>query len=255
MFRSKRVRIIFTNIILSSLLIVLNFLSEQVSYPFILFLTVVSYLLTYWSFRQYLYGIKLITLFVLPVTLITTTGIFLVQIEMNIWQKVLVMILFLALNYIINLAENIFNISEVRNIPLLRAAHTVGYLATLGVGFLSFLLLYNSHLNIALTTLVLTVFTFLLFLQAFWQIELKDNISRQLILSSFAASLMTAQLGFILGFWPLSPLSAALALTTGVYTILGLIQHQIAKNLTKRAVLEYLFVGLSVFVLLLITMQ
>lgn len=255
MFRSKRVRIIVANLILAVLLASLNFLNERMSYPFIFFLTLISYLITYWSFGQYLYGIKLVTLFVLPVTLTATTGIFLVQTETNTWQKVLVIVLFLVLNYIINLAENIFNVSEVRSIPLLRAAHTVGYLSTLGVGYLSFLLLYNSHLNIALITLILVVFTLMLFLQAFWQIELKDGISRELILSSFAASLMTSQLGFILGFWPLSPLSTALALTTAVYTILGLIQHQIAKNITRRAILEYLFVGLSVFTLLLVTMQ
>lgn len=255
MFSNKRLRIVLSNIVLCSILWSLGVVDRRWQGLLVVIVAISSYLLTSWSFRQYLYGIKLINLFVLPVYLTTAAAVFLVQFDLDFRIKILLLVSFLAINYVITLAENIFNVSQVRNIPLLRAAHTVGYLSTLGVSYLTFFLIYNAHLNLALTGLCVLVFSFPLYLQAFWQIDLEEKLSAQIFLSSMIATVATAQIGFIIGFWPLVPIGAGLALTTSVYTFLGLVQYQIRGNLHRRAILEYVFMGLSVFTLLLTTMQ
>src|SRR3989338_5783234 len=242
LFQNKRVRIIFSNLVLSLLLLVTPLIGDRWVYFYILLLSITSYFLTSWSFKQYLYGIKLVNLFVLPVFLVASVAIFLVQSDISFWLQLLVVLAFAVVNYVIELSENIFNVSEVRNIPLLRAAHTVGYLATLGVAYLGFFLIYFSKINMPLTLIFLGAFSFLIYLQAFWQIELKEDLSTEVFLSSVASTLMTTQLGFIICLWPLTPIGAAMSLTTSVYTFLGLIQYRIKNNLSKRAGFEYITV-------------
>ena len=255
MLFSKRSRIIASNLITAFLLFSLTFINFKWQYFYLIFIVIGSYILISWSFKQYLYGIKLINLFVLPVLLVTFIGILIIQIDFSFWLKSALIAVFLVINYIIILSENIFNVSEVRNIPLLRAAHTVGYLATLGVAYLGFFLIYFSKINMPLTLIFLGVFSFLIYLQAFWQIELKEDLSTEVFLSSVASTLMTTQLGFIICLWPLTPIGAAMSLTTSVYTFLGLIQYRIKNNLSKRAGFEYITVGLFVFLLILFTQR
>src|SRR3989344_9331519 len=70
LFQNKRVRIIFSNLVLSLLLLVTPLIGDRWVYFYILLLSITSYFLTSWSFKQYLYGIKLVNLFVLPVFLV-----------------------------------------------------------------------------------------------------------------------------------------------------------------------------------------
>src|SRR3989338_10942920 len=123
MLFSKRSRIIASNLITAFLLFSLTFINFKWQYFYLIFIVIGSYILISWSFKQYLYGIKLINLFVLPVLLVTFIGILIIQIDFSFWLKSALIAVFLVINYIIILSENIFNVSEVRNIPLLRAAH------------------------------------------------------------------------------------------------------------------------------------
>ncbi|OGY27953.1 MAG: hypothetical protein A3F33_01105 [Candidatus Woykebacteria bacterium RIFCSPHIGHO2_12_FULL_43_10] len=255
LFQNKRVRIIFSNLVLSLLLLVTPLIGDRWVYFYILLLSITSYFLTSWSFKQYLYGIKLVNLFVLPVFLVASVAIFLVQSDISFWLQLLVVLAFAVVNYVIELSQNIFNVSEVRNIPLLRAAQTVGYLSTLGVSFLGFFLIYNSHMSVFMSSFLVLVISFFIYLQALWQIELKENLSPEVLQGSLVSSLLTSQIGFIIGFWPLTPVGAGLALTTVVYTCLGLVQHKIKDSVTRRTVMEYVFLGLSVFALLIVVLS
>jgi hypothetical protein len=158
-----------------------------------------------------------------------------------------------AVLYTSLLAENIFNVSSERNIPLLRAAHTVGYLVTLFVSFAFFSLLFSLGLDWWILTLVSFVVGTLLFAQALWQIELEEALSSELVINSLVAGFFVAQLSAALSFWPLDPPKIGLAMTALVYVTLGIMQHMIKKDLTRRATFEYVFVAFSVYLLLIIT--
>jgi len=155
--------------------------------------------------------------------------------------------------YTILLSENIFNVSVERNIPLVRAARTVGYLTTLFVSFAFFTLVFGLGMNNFAFAAVSAIAGVLIFVQGYWQIELKETDTKKLVSFSLTAGLIIGEVALALSFWPLTPPKLGIALTATVYVLLGLIQHYVKENLNKRTVLEYLFVAAGVVLLLVLT--
>lgn len=197
-------------------------------------------------------GIELITMFVLPVLLSTSFALFFLIFLPDLLTRSILVSSFAFSLYIILLSENIFNVSAERSIPLLRAAQTVGYLSTLFVSFAFYSLLFSMGFDSWLIGLVVLASGTVLFAQAFWQVELKENLSNPLINASLVGGLIIGQIAVMLTFWPLRPLGAGLALTTVVYVVLGLMQHEIRERLNINTAREYLIVGVAVFLLLIL---
>ena len=249
---SKRKKIAISSAVLSLMLFSIPFLTFKWSLGVFAILALASYGLSVWSLLIGLLGIEFITLFILPVLHATTFGLLFLQVDLSLFFKVLLTIVFGITLYIILLAENIYNVSAERSIPLLRAAHTVGYIVTLFVSFAFFSLLFGVGINLVLLTLISFVVGTLLFLQSFWQIDLKEFLSSEVLLTSVICSLILSEIIFVSSFWPFSPAAAGLASATGVYVLIGIINHKIKGDLSVRAVKEYLFVGIAVFILMLV---
>lgn len=253
MLLTKRVKISITTTLLSICLFSFPLVDTRLKIYFLSGLVLGSYMLSVWSIYQDLRGFEFITLFVLPTLLTLSFGLFISQFKPITEVRLLLSIVYGVVIYTNLLAENIFNVSAERNIPLLRAARTVGYLVTLFVAFSFFSLLYGLGLEWWVLTLVIFVVGTLLFAQALWQIELEETFSRELTLNSLVAGFLVAQLGAALSFWPLDPPKVGLAMTALVYVLLGILQHMIKRDLTRRAAVEYIFVAFSVFLLLSVT--
>lgn len=253
MFLTKRVKISITTTALTVCLFAFPLVDDRVKIYFLFGIVLGSYLLSVWSIFQDLEGFEFITLFVLPTLLTLSFGLFIKQYNPITEVRLLLSLVYGIVLYTNLLAENIFNVSAERNIPLLRAARTVGYLVTLFVAFSFFSLLFGLGLPWWVLTLVAFVVGSLLFSQALWQIELEETLSRELIVISLVSGFLVAQLACALAFWPLDPPKTGLAMAALVYVLLGILQHMIQKDLTRRAALEYIFVGFSVFLLLFVT--
>ena len=209
------------------------------------------YLACLWALQPIASRLELITLLALP--LLLTTGVILTSQTPNLpvpWKYFLPPGYGAAL-YVTLLAENIFNVSGSRHVPLLRAARTVGYLMTLGVVFLVTALLFTRHLPAYFNFLIMFLAGGAAVGQALWQVLLNKTNRRKLVLASLVSAISTGELALVISFWPVAPLAAGLAITTLVYVLIGLIQHDWQENLTKRAIMEYLFVSVGVFLALL----
>ncbi len=253
MFLTKRQKISISTLVLSGALFAFPFIDIQFRLYVLIGLVIASYLLSVWSIYQDLSGFEFITLFVLPVLLTLSFGLFIYRYKPNVEIRLTLSIVYAVVLYTCLLAENIFNVSAERNIPLIRAARTVGYLVTLFVSFAFFSLLFSIGFPWWLLGLIALVVGSLLFAQALWHIELENTPSSQLIIHSLVAGFAVGQLGAALSFWPLSPAKVGLAVTALVYVILGIMQHMIKGDLTGRAAMEYVFVAFSVFLLLSVT--
>lgn len=253
MFLTKRQKISITTILLTLSLFSFPVVDPSLRNYFLAAVIAASYLLSIWSIFQDLKGFEFITLFVLPVLLTSSFGLFILRFSPVTEVRIILSIVYGLVIYTNLLAENIFNVSAERNIPLLRAARTVGYLVTLFVSFAFFSLVYSLGLDWWLFALIALLAGCLIFAQAFWQIELEETPSEDLLIYSAIAGVIMAQLAAAFSFWPLDPPKVGLALTALVYVVLGLLQHVIQEDLTKRAAIEYTFVALSVFLLLILT--
>lgn len=132
---TKRVKISIITVLLSILLFSLPFVEASLQIYFLAATVTASYLLSVWSIYQDLEAFEFINLFVLPVLLTLSFGLFIYQFTPNTETRLLLTTVYGLVIYTNLLAENIFNVSAERNIPLLRAARTVGYLVTLFVSF------------------------------------------------------------------------------------------------------------------------
>lgn len=210
-----------------------------------------TYLACVWALQPISSRLEYGTLLALPILL--TAGIVLTSQTPNLpvpWKYFLPPGYGAAL-YVTLLAENIFNVSGERHVPLLRAARTVGYLLTLGVVFLVSSLLFTRHLPGYFNFLIMFLVGGAAVGQALWQVLLGKTNRRKLVLASLVSAISTGQLALVISFWPVAPLAAGLAITTLVYVLIGLIQHDWQENLTRRAIMEYLFVSVGVFLALL----
>lgn len=250
---TKRVKISITTVLLSLSLFAFPMVDDRLKIYFLSGLVFGSYLLSVWSIYQDLKGFEFITLFVLPTLLTLSFGLFINQFNPITEIRLILTVVYGVVIYTNLLAENIFNVSAERNIPLLRAAQTVGYLVTLFVSFSFFSLLFGLGQSWWVLGIVSFVVGSLLFSQALWQIELEETLSSELIVISLVSGFLISQLAVGISFWPLTPPKVGLAMTALVYVLLGILQHMIKKDFTKRAAVEYIFLGFSVFLLIFVT--
>lgn len=253
MFLTKRTKITISTILLTVSLFFFPSVESRLQIYVLAAIVAGSYLLCVWAIFKDLQNFEFITLFVLPVLLTLSFGLFIKQFNPITEIRLLLVCVYALVLYTILLAENIFNVSAERNIPLLRAARTVGYLVTLFVSFAFFSLLFGLGLDWWVLLVITFVVATLIFAQALWQIELEETLSGQLVLNSVVSGFITAELAAALAFWPLEPPKVGLALTALVYVVLGILQHMIKKDLTRRVSLEYVFLSFSVFLLLVVT--
>lgn len=209
------------------------------------------YLVATWALQPDIEGVEFATLLALP--LLLTAGVVLTAEFENLpvpWKYFLPPS-YGAGMYLILLAENIFNISEERQVPLLRAAQTIGYLLTLGATFLVATLIFAKHMPAWANFLSAFLVGGMAVGQALWQVQLGKTNIRKLVLDSIVSGLSVGELALVISFWPIHPLQGGVAVTTLVYVLIGMIQHHWQENLTRRALLEYLVISATVFLLLL----
>jgi hypothetical protein len=250
LFLTKRYKIIISILLLSLGIFLLPDIVYDWRRTFLAGIVIASYLLSAWILYHDLEGIEFLTLFVLPVSFTLTVGLIYFSFLPSVPYRIGGLVGFGAVMYVILLAENIFNVAAKRSIPLIRAAHTVGYLATLTVAFVLFSLLGNLYLDGWMLSLITFFTSTLLFIQALWQIELEEHLNANIILSSVILSLVIGEIAFLFSFWPLQPLNAGLVLTAALYVFLGVVQHKLKNSLNRQVVFEYIFVSFAVFSLM-----
>lgn len=250
---TKRQKIVITSIIAASLVWAAMTTSFGTGLVEVVVVMGVVYLLSAWALQPDLTGVEYITLLALPV--LFSAGVVLTAEVPNLpipWKYFLPP-LYGAGMYVILLAENIFNVAAERSIPLLRAARTIGYLLTLGVIFLVSSLLFSRHLPAYFNFAVMFLVGGAAVGQALWQVELDETSRRKLVLASIISGLSVGEIALVISFWPVHPLGVGLALTTLVYFLIGLIQHDWEESFSRRAIAEYILVATGVLVLLLVT--
>lgn len=250
---TKRQKITFSSLIIAASLFLIPVINPSFKIYLLIMIVFASYFLSIWAIYASFSGLELVSLFVLPVIFTASFALYIDQFPTTAVVRLLLSIIYVAVMYTILLSENIFNVSLERNIPLVRAARTIGYLATLFVSFAFFTLLFGLGVNVFLFALTAFLVSSLLLAQGLWQIELKDTNLRWVGIASVAGGFVVGELSLALGFWPLTPPKMGLALTAAIYLILGVLQHYMKEDLTARAVFEYLFVGGALVVLLIVS--
>lgn len=245
---TKRRKFLITSFILSLGFLGIQFLDNQYKIFAIFALSIITSLLFLWSLWEGLGKNSTLLTLILPAAFTGGVGVFWFLLPSNIFAR-LPMIVFYGLGiYALSLTMNVFTVSAVRTIALLRAARGVGFVLTLVTLFL----IYNAILSLKITfwgsALLITALSFPIFLQGFWTIPLDKKISKDILIPSLVSSLVVGEIAVSLFFWPTTLVVGSIFLTVAVYVLLGLGQAKLEQRLFAQTVKEYLLVGILVFI-------
>lgn len=250
---SKRQRLLIASLILGFTLFIAQLANEPFRYSAIVFLIVLTIIFSIWSLKEDLNGIEFVTLVTLPILYSSAVGFSYFLFPNRLVTRLPILVLYSTGMYIILLTENVYNVSAIRTIELIRAAHSAGLLLTSLTAFLLFNIIYTFHLPIYLHVFLIGLASFFLILQNVWSIELEERIKKRVVLYTILLSLSVVEISLVLSFWPVLTTIGAILLAIVVYVTLGLTQNFFMKQLTKRAALDYLIFAVFFFFILLLT--
>ncbi len=156
--------------------------------------------------------------------------------------------------YSLFLTQNIFAVSAVKTINLLRSARIVSFVINVLVLFFLINFIFSAHFSFYIGPIVIGVIVFLLSFQLFWVYSQDRTLLKEIFLYSLIICLCVAELSLVLTIWPVTAAVYSLFLTGIFYTYSGLSHAWFEKRLFKGVMWEYVWVGfLSVVVLILFT--
>lgn len=249
----KRQKFIITAFLLSVGLLSIQLANVSWRYQVILVLTLLTYLMSAWSLREGLSGIKWLTVLILPTLFTCGVGFFYFLLPSTLLARLAIAILYSLGLYVLLLTENIFAVAAIRNIQLFRAANAVGFLLTLLTAFFLYDTILSFRFLFWLNFILIFLTSLPLFLQGLWAVNLEEKITSQIWFYSLTLSLIVAEGGLVLSFWPVTVSAGSLALITMMYVVLGLSQHYFSQRLFKRTINEYLTIGIIVLAVIMLT--
>jgi hypothetical protein len=245
---SKRRRFLITSIVLSLGFLGIQFLTDQNRFLAIGILGLLTAALFAWSLLEGLGRNMTILTLILPMFFTLGVGIFWFLLPGSIFARIPIVIFYGVGIYVLSLTMNIYSVAAIRTIALLRAARGVGFVLTLVTFFLIFDAILSLRSPIWLTIPLISAFSFPLFAQGYWSVNLQKEFSKELLSLSGISSLVIGEIAAALFFWPVSVVVGSLFLTVAVYMVLGLGQARLEGRLFAATTREYLTVGLLVFV-------
>ncbi len=223
-------------------------LEERYRFTSIGVLGVLTLLLFIWSLREGLgFDMTLLSL-VLPVYYTVGVGLFWFLLPTSIFARILNVIIYGIGIYALCLTANIYTVSAIRTIALLRAARGVGFVLTLFTSFLILDTILSIRAPLLITSPAVALTSFPLFLQGFWAIPLDKKFSKEIVKLSLIASLIMGEVAIGLFFWPVTVVVGSLFFTVAVYMLLGLGQARLEARLFDQTIREYLLLGFFVFI-------
>ncbi|PIU04027.1 hypothetical protein COT44_00070 [Candidatus Shapirobacteria bacterium CG08_land_8_20_14_0_20_39_18] len=250
---SKRQKFILTSAILSLGMFFVQEIDINFRYLVIFILSGLGIGLTFWSLAEALSGISWLTTVILPTLFTAGVGYFYFLLPQNLLARIVISILYAVGIYALLLTENIFSVAAIRTIQLFRAAQAVGFILTLFTFFLITDTIFSLGLNFYDNFFLVFLFSFPLFIQGLWSINLENHLSKKIIVYGLFLALAVAQIAVVLSFWPLTITIRAVGVTTLAYVLLGLIQAEFQERLFKQTIWEYSGIGLIILVILIFT--
>jgi hypothetical protein len=245
---TKRARFILTSVLLALGFIGVNLFDESARFYAIGGLCAATLILFVWSLREGLKFDATILSLVLPILFTLGVGLFWFLIPTTVFARIPVILFYAIGVYSLALTANIFTVSTIRTIALVRAARGVGFVLTLLTSFLMFDAIWSLKTSLIIVALLTAVVSLPLFMQGLWVSVLERKIEKRIVFHSLILSTGVVQMSILLYFWPVSVVVGSLFLTVTIYVLLGLGQAKIEGRLFKRTVREYLSVGTIVFI-------
>lgn len=246
---TKREQFVGITAILTTGLLLTQLVPPDFRYPMVVVFSVAAFILSAVGLHEDLAGIEWLTLLTLPVAFTAAISLFYFLLPVRWLTRIPVVSLYAVGMYALLLTENIYNVAATRTIALLRAAHSVGFVLTIGTFFLLMQTILSLHLFGFIDMVLVGGVSFLLIFQFLWAIELTERASHRLITITSLSALVFSQIAWVFSFWPVPQVLKTLFFTTCFYSLVGMAQQYLMERLYKKTVIEFFSVTILVFII------
>lgn len=246
---NKRQIFILGVFILSLGLFITQYLFGKSGIVAVFLLSVLTDFFMFWALQKDFKDKSVYQVFILPFFYSLAFGLFYFLVPARFLTRIAVTLVYGLGLYSLFLSENIFTVSAIRTIALLSSARTVSFVITILSYFFLSNVVFSLHLNIFYLLPVLFFFTFPLILHSIWTYSLEIRFNQALMWAGLL-TICVLEVGVALWFWPSRPTVIALFLTGFLYSVIGLSQAWFDKRLFRNVILEYVWVAIIVFFVL-----
>ncbi len=248
--------------VVASLLLSLGLFSTQlvtVEFPFrylsIVGLFVAAYFVSAWALFGDLKGIEWLVVVPFPGLYAVSVALFYFLLPEALLSRLVIMFLFGLGMYALYLTSNIYSVAAIRTIQLLRAAHAVGFMMALVTSLFFYNTIFSFKFPFFINAVLVFLVSFPIVLNGLWSVKLEPFLSWHVLSYSLILSFVLTEMAVAISFWPVTVWIASLFLVTGMYVLLGLMQHQLQERLFKNTLREYVSVGVFVTVVMMVLTQ
>lgn len=248
---TKREKLAAGVIFLSVSLFIVEYFLGKSGIIFAFVLSFFSDLFLYWAIKEDLEDNFTPHVFFLPFLFTLAFALFYLLVPSRILTRIITTILYGFGVYSLFLSQNIFTVSSIRTIALLSGARTVSLMISLLTYFFLTNVVFSLHLNIIFTLILVALYSFPLVAQSIWTYTLDKNIYNSMPWGALL-TLALGEVALLLWFWPSTPTIIALFMTGFLYIVLGLSHLWLERRLFRGVILEYLWVAVVVFTVLVV---
>lgn len=189
--------------------------------------------------------------FILPFFYSLAFGLFYLLIPARFLTRIVMASLYGVGLYSLFLSQNIFTVSAIRTIALLSSARTVSFAIILLSFFFLTNVVFSLHTNLFINSFLIFSFTLPMVVSSIWLYTLEKNIFSNFIWT-ISLTIALFESSIMLWFWPSTPTLIALFLTGIFYTVVGISAAWFEKRLFRGVMLEYFWVAIVTFAVLIV---
>lgn len=206
-------------------------------------LAIMTVLMLLYILRQDLRGTFFGPILILPFFFTLAFPFFYALVPERLLSRIIITVIYAFGLYSLFLTQNIFAVSGIRTITLLRSARIVAFVITLLVFYFLVNFIFSLRLPVLLSPLVIFPVAFLMNVQSLWTYSLDTTQVRAISFFSFIIAISILQLSYVLILWPVNASIYAIFLTGIFYTYSGLCHAWLERRLFKGILWEYVWVG------------
>lgn len=208
-----------------------------------LMLSLLTDLFLLWILRKDIQGSYFYPILILPFFYTLAFPFFYTLVPTRLISRLLITFLYAFGLYSLFLTQNIFAVSGIRTINLLRSARIVSFVITILVFYFLVNFIFSLRLPVFLTPLAIAPIIFLMNIQSLWSYSLDQKQVGEIVVFSSIISLALMELSYVLIIWPVTASIYSLFLTGIFYTYSGMSHAWLERRLFKGILWEYVWVG------------
>lgn len=240
---SKRQKLVMVVILLSFGLFICEYFTGVNLLIAVGLLAVLTDVLLLFILRKDIAGAFFWPILVLPFFYTLAFPFFYTLMPPRLISKLIITLVYAFGLYSLFLTQNIFAVSGLRTINLLRSARIVAFVITLLVLYFMINFLFSLRLPVILTPLLMAPIFFTMNMQSLWTYSLDKQQIKEIVTYSSFITISLIELSYVLALWPVNASIYSLFLTGIFYTFSGLAHAWLEKRLFKGILWEYVWVG------------